>query len=315
MPTMPSPPGDAAVYEAIVDTLQSIFGVHRGFRPVHAKGIVCEGSFQAAPAARSLSRAPHLQGAAVAVLARFSNFSGLPTVADADPTASPHGLALRFQLASGASTDLVAHSYDGFPVATAVEFLAFLRALAASGPGASPPTPLQQFAATRPLVQRFLEAMPSAPRSFATQAFYAVHAFRFTNQQQQSRVGRLRLVPLAGELRLSAAEAAQRPHDFLFDELAVRLERGPAQFRLRVQLAAAGDPIEDPTQAWPAEREQIELGTLRIVQLHADSTALQQSLHFDPARLPEGIAPADPLLAVRSAAYAVAGRRRQLAAA
>ncbi|HVA64475.1 MAG TPA: catalase family peroxidase [Terriglobales bacterium] len=314
MSALPFPPAEAAVSEAIVDTMQSIFGVHRGFRPVHAKGIVCEGSFQAAPAARALSRAPYLQGTTVPVLARFSNFSGLPTVADADPTASPHGLALRFQLAAGASTDLVAHSYDGFPVATADEFLAFLRALAASGPGVPAPTPLQQFAANRPAVRRFLEATPP-PRSFATQAYFGVDAFRFTNQQQQSRVGRLRLLPLAGELRLSAAEAAQRPHDFLFDELAVRLERGPAQFRLSVQLAAPGDPIEDPTQAWPAAREQFELGSLRVVQLHADSFALQQSLHFDPARLPDGIAPADPLLAVRSAVYAVAGRRRQLAAA
>ena len=38
------------------------FGSHPGFRLAHAKGIVCEGTFVASPAAAQLSRAAHFSG-------------------------------------------------------------------------------------------------------------------------------------------------------------------------------------------------------------------------------------------------------------
>jgi catalase len=45
-----------------VDALNALFGLHRGYRPVHAKGILCEGTFAPAATAASVSRAPHFQG-------------------------------------------------------------------------------------------------------------------------------------------------------------------------------------------------------------------------------------------------------------
>ncbi len=297
--------------EQIVDALNALFGLHRGYRPVHAKGILCKGTFSPAATAASVSRAPHLQGASVPITVRFSDFAGVPTVADGDPLASPRGMAISFHLPGGIDTDIVAHSYDGFPTRTAEEFLEFVRALAGSGPGSADPKPLTSFLASHPQARRFAEAPKPAPSSFATESYYAVNAFRFINREGASRPGRYRIRPEAGEAHLDAAEASRRPGNYLFDELAERLSRGALRFRLLVQLAAEGDPVDDGSQPWPQGRPQVELGTLSITSLVADSAAAERRLVFDPAKLVDGIELSDDQLpAVRSALYAVSYRRR-----
>jgi catalase len=171
------------LYEQVIDTLNAIFGSHPGYRPVHAKGIICEGTFRATEQARSLTRASHMQGQSVPIKVRFSNFSGAPVARDSDPMASPHGMAIRFQLEGNASTDIVAQSYNGFPARDAEEFLAFLRALASSGPDAPKPTPLETFLSNHPAARHFVEAPKPAPQSFATTSYYAVDSFRFINRE------------------------------------------------------------------------------------------------------------------------------------
>ena len=65
----------ASVIAQIVETMRALAGAHPGFRPVHAKGIVCAGTFRGAPEARRVCRAPHLQGQAVPTVIRFSKMS------------------------------------------------------------------------------------------------------------------------------------------------------------------------------------------------------------------------------------------------
>jgi len=220
-------------------------------------------------------------------------------------------MAIRFHLPSGASTDLVAHSYKGFPARTPEEFLSFLRALASSGAGASTPTALDTFLATHPQAKLFAIAPKPIPVSFATESFYAVDAFRFTNQEEASRYGRYRVIPDGGTKHLDAVESARRPANFLFDELADRLSRGPIKFYIAVQLAEEGDVIEDPSLPWPDERPEAELGVLNVTERMMDSAAIERTLDFDPSRLVDGIElSGDPILLVRSAIYAIARRRR-----
>jgi len=88
-------------------------GIHPGFRPAHAKGILLLGVFTPASEASSLTRAPHIKGNSTPVTVRFSDFGGIPTVPDNDPQgASPRGCAIRFHLAAHVHTDIVAHSVD-----------------------------------------------------------------------------------------------------------------------------------------------------------------------------------------------------------
>lgn len=298
-------------YHQLIDALEALFGMHPGFRPVHAKGVVCEGNFVPAKGASTLSRAPHFRGGIVPLTVRFSDFTGIPTIADNDPNASPRGMAVRFHLANQGFTDIVAHSYNGFPARTVEEFLGFLQAMAASGPGAPKPSPIEIFLKSHPRAKQFAETPKLAPESFATESYYAVDAFRFTNSKRKSRYARIRIVPVLGVRYLDVTAAAAMPPNFLFDELSNRLAREPVQFHLMAQLAAKGDAIDDASQAWPDNRPQMELGILSITHIFTDSDGAQQKLLFDPAHLVEGIeASKDPLIQARSELYAVSFQRR-----
>jgi catalase len=132
-----------------VDTLNSVFGKQTTQRATHAKGIVVQGKFKPAEATQGLSDAPHFRQA-VPVTVRFSDSTGIPTLPDADDHATPHGMALKFHLPDGSETDLVTHSFNGFPAATADEMRQFLIAIGSSGTGVSSPTPLDTFLAAHP---------------------------------------------------------------------------------------------------------------------------------------------------------------------
>jgi hypothetical protein len=56
--------------DEVVERFHGIFGCHQGYRPVHARGIVCSGSFTATSAAASLSRAGHLRGSPIEATVR-----------------------------------------------------------------------------------------------------------------------------------------------------------------------------------------------------------------------------------------------------
>src|SRR5712692_6665622 len=125
-----------ALAQELLDAIDEQFGLHPGFRPAHAKGLMCSGMFTPSLEAAHLTRAPHARTASTTVTVRYSNSTGVPTIPDNDPARSgPRGMAIRFHLADHAHTDIVAHSTNGFPVRTGEEFVQFLRAVTAAGAG------------------------------------------------------------------------------------------------------------------------------------------------------------------------------------
>ncbi|MBX9628832.1 MAG: catalase family peroxidase [Gemmataceae bacterium] len=291
-------------------------GAHTGFRPVHARGGMYAGTFAPAAGAADLTRAPHASRPATPVTVRFSPAGRVAATADNDPReSSPQGMAVRFHLGEHAHTDIVAHSHNGFPVRTGEEFLAFLTAAADSvKPDAPTPPPIAAFLETHPAARRFVEAPKPIPSSYARQAFFAVTAFKFTNAAGAGRFGRFRLVPGAGTEYLTAEQAAARPTDFLAAELSERLATGPVRFRVVVQLAADGDPVDDATVVWPKDRPQAEFGTLTITERIDELAPDNRKVIFDPDPRVDGIGPAgDSLTQVRSDIYLMSGRRRRAA--
>ena len=228
----------SALIADLLDALDKLAGgVHPGFRPVHAKGLMYSGTFTPSPGAAKLTRAPHSVRPTTPVTVRFALAAGIPTVADNDPEASPQSIAVRFHLAEHVHTDIIAHSVDGFPARTGEEFLEFIRAAAASGPGAPTPPPIGAFLATHPAAKAFVEDPKPIPTSYARQEYFAITAFKFTNAAGQGRFGRFRLRPEAGTEFLTPEQAATKTSDFLAAELSERLAGGPARFRVMVQLA------------------------------------------------------------------------------
>jgi len=298
---------------ALVDALNKLSGgPHSGYRANHAKGVMVSGSFTPAPEAKGLSKAPHFLRK-VQVTVRFSNSTGVPALPDADPNASPHGMAIRFDLGKGATTDIVGISANAFPVATPEDFLAFLQAVAASGPDAPKPTPIEQFLGSHPAALKFVTTPRPAPESFGTLAFYGVNAFKFTNAKGEARFARYQILPLAGEVALDAAAAAQASPNYLMDELPARVGKGAVKFKLLAQLAGPGDKLDDATVSWPAGNAVVVLGTITLDKVVPNQAAAQKTILFNPVALPAGIEPsADPVLAARFPAYAVSfGQRAQ----
>ncbi len=166
---MPLPKDDKliALSQDLLQQFDTIFGLHPGFRPAHAKGTMLTGTFTPSSDAASLTRAPHIQRESTPATVRFSDSTGLPLVPDNDPNANPRGLAIRFHLGEHLHTDIVSHSTDGFPTRTGQEFLEFLSALASSDPSKPSPSPIEAFLGTHPKALEFVQAPKPAPSSFA----------------------------------------------------------------------------------------------------------------------------------------------------
>jgi catalase len=300
----------------LLDVLDKVSGgVHPGFRPVHAKGTMYSGTFVPAPGAKDLTRAPHATRSSTPITVRFSTSSGIPTAADNDPNeSSPQAMAVRFHLADHVHTDIIAHSFNGFPVRTGEDFLAFFRAIAASGPGAPNPPPIVAFLGNHPAAKAFVEAPKPIPSSFARQAYFAINAFKFTNAGGLSRFGRFRIVPEAGTDFLTPEQAAAKSRDFLAAEMLERLAKGPVRFRVRVQLAQQEDDVTDGTVVWPDSRELVEFGTLTLAERIDELATEWRKVIFDPVPRVDGIdSSGDPLIEVRSEIYLLSGRRRRAA--
>jgi catalase len=305
-----------ALSREVIDTFDKANGgVHPGFRPAHAKGILLKGIFTPAPEAASLTRAPHLQRNSTPVTARFSDFAGIPTIADSDPQgASPRGFAVRFHLAEHVHTDIIGHSVDAFPVRTAEGLVDFLNAVIATTPTAPHPNPIEQFLGAHPTAAAFVQLPKPIPTSFARESFFAVSAFKFTNADGMSRYGRYRILPLAGNEYLGEAQAAAPAPNFLFDEIKERVAREPVRFRVTVQLAENGDVTDDATIRWSEQRPQRAFGEIGLQQIVADDAHEQQQIIFDPIPRVDGIeASADPLFEPRANVYLMSGRRRRAA--
>jgi catalase len=298
--------------EQLVDAINAVAGAHAGHRAAHAKGVLCAGTFTPTGAAGALTRAAHFAGGRVRAHVRFSNGSGDPGAHDG--ARDGRGMAVKLYLPDGTTTDIVAISLPVFFVRTPEDFLVFTHARVPDPETGQPDLQkvgafLAEHPETVPAVQFALSAEP--PASYAQCAYHGLHAFGFEGADGRVRWVRYHWEPEAGEATLSDAEAHEREPDYLSRELAERLERGPVGFSLRLQLAGEDDPIDDPTAAWPEDRETVEAGRLEVSALAFDRDRDGDVLVFDPTRVTDGIVCSpDPILAVRSQAYSVSVERR-----
>jgi catalase len=147
--------------------------------------------------------------------------------------------------------------------------------------------------------------------SFATVTYFSPHAFGLVDDAGRTTWVRYRLLPEAGERRITDDEARALGRDYLHSELAERLGGQTVAFELWLQLADDGDPLEDPTAVWPQERELVQAGRLELGELVADPETGGHIEVFDPTRVAEGIElSADPILHARPRAYSVSAYKR-----
>lgn len=295
----------------LVDGLNAAYGRHPGQRAAHAKGVLCAATFQPSPDAATVTRAAHLTGGAVRAHVRFSNGSGNPQAPDG--VRDGRGMAVKFYGPAG-TADIVCLSLPVFFARTPDDLLDFNAARRPDPEtGAPDPERVGAYLAVHPeAIAAVTAAMTHPiPASYAALPYHGIHAFGFDTDGTTTRWGRYRFVPELDIAPLADDDAAARPPDYLRDELAERLTAGPARYRLDLVLAGPDDDVDDPSVAWPDERETVVLGTLEITGVADDREHDGDVLVFDPSRVGDGITLGDDaILRARPGAYAVSVARR-----
>ncbi len=292
----------------LVDALNGVFGKHKA-RGSHAKGFCVAGQFEASSGAAAITRASMFQAdKRTSLIGRFSIGGGNPKAPDNGK--SVRGLAVR---ATDANERLewIFISAPHFFAQTPEQFVNFFKVRAPDpATGKMNPEAIAAFSKANPATTKqaaYIGGQP-VPASYAAVPYWSTNAFIATNASGKTQAVRWRFEPVAGRLGLTEEEAKAKGADFLRPELADRLSKGPVVFNVIAQLAQPGDQLTDPTEPWPADRTEVNMGRLVISSI-TDQACDRET--FLPTVLPAGLAPsADPVLAARGGSYAVSLGRR-----
>jgi catalase len=298
--------------DRVVGAIEGAFGVTPGERRNHTKGTCALGEFVGTPEAAHYSRSALFSGKTVPVVARFSLAGGNPKAPDTAKSA--RGMALEFRLPGGALQHMTMLNTPVFGAMRPSTFLDLMVALKPDPATGKPdPEKMKAFKASHPdnQAQADFLARNNPPASYATSAYFGIHTFKFVDAIDKVTPVRWRFVPQDGELRLSDEEMKSAPANFLEQKLIERTRRGPLRWDMMVSVGQAGDSEDNPTLAWPENRQQFKAGTLTISAAMAQKGAECEKINFDPLVMGDGIAPSnDPILLFRSPAYAVSFGKR-----
>ncbi len=292
----------------LVDALNGVFGKHKA-RASGAKGVCIAGQLEASSSAATLTQAALFQAdKRTPIIGRFSVGGGNPKAPD--NAKSVRGIAVR---ASDGNERLewVFISAPQFFAQTPEQFVSFLKARVPDpATGKANPDVVAAYSKANPATTKqsaYLNSQP-VPASYGALPYWSTNAFIATNARGKTQALRWRFEPVAGRLGLTDDEAKAKGGDFLRAELAERLTKGPVVFNVIAQLAQPSDQLTDPTEPWPADREEVNMGRL-VIDRVTDQACDTET--FLPTALPAGLAPsADPILNARPTAYVESLDRR-----
>ena len=299
--------------QKMMDTAEASGKQQPGFRRAHSKGVCFAGTFVPTPEAAKLSMARAFSQRSIAVIGRFSTPSNNPYAPD--NSAPVRGMAVRLKTDDGQEWRIAMNSFPFFAAATPQAFQAMNEA-GRPDPATGKPDPekMKAVLALHPEIAAFQAWAKTAPKSdsLGNTRYNGVNAFRLTDAQGAERMVRWSMRPRAPFVAMSPEQLKAADANFLAEDLDRRLAAGPLIWDMVLQFAAPGDPITDPSKAWPDSRPETTIGSLTLVRAEPQATGPCRDLNFDPLTLPTGIAGSDdPILHARSATYSVSFNRRE----
>lgn len=304
-----SPPMNPA---AMVDQFEATGGKFEGYRRSGAKGICAAGEFIGSAEGRAISSASAFSGQKIPVIVRFSIGGGNPKAPD--NAKSQRNLALQFDLPGNEVWQMGNISAPVFGASTPQQLMGRLQSLQADpATKAANPERVKAFTDANPevLIQGRYFASQPVPASYAALKYWGVHGFGFTNAKGEKTWGKWVFEPLGGVQGLTDDEAKAKGPNFLFDDLRQRVAAGQVAFSFNLEVAQAGDRLDNATVPLPEGRKKVTLGQLKVTSVAADAGGPCLAITFDPNRMPKGVEGAqDPMLAARAAPYVISLSRR-----
>lgn len=299
--------------QRFTDAIETANGhVWRGYRRAHAKGVCVAGYFEGNGQGVALSSARLFAPVRTPFIGRLSIAGGSPYGLDAK--ARVRSMALELNSDDGQQWRMAMNSFPFFGVSSVAAFYEQTRA-STPDPATGKPDPARQaaFVKAHPEFARFADwaAYAPWPTSWANTTFNGVDTFRFVNRGGQARNVRWSMQPQAPFAAMTAEQRDRADADYLAEDLAARLANGNLRWDMVVTLAQAGDPV-GPSQSWPDDRQRVTVGTVVVQSTTPQTTGACRDVNFDPLVLPTGVhGTDDPILAARSAIYAVSFDRRE----
>lgn len=287
--------------------------VYHGFRRAHAKGVCVAGYFEGNGKGSALSRARVFAQVRTPFVGRMSIGGGSPYGLDGQ--ARVRSMALQLNSDDGQQWRMAMNNFPFFGVSTVQGFYAQTVANTPD-PATGKPDPAKRaaFARSHPEFARFAAWANSAPwsTSWANTTYNGVNTFRFVNRAGQIHDVRWSMLPQTPFVAMTAEQRAAADGSFLSADLQQRLAQGPLRWSMVVTVAQPGDPIADPSQTWPEQRQHVDVGSVVIESTAAQATGNCRDINYDPLVLPTGVQGSeDPILAARSAIYSVSFNRRE----
>ncbi len=287
--------------------------IYPGYRRAHAKGVCIEGYFEGNGQGVPLSKAGVFKPVRTPMVGRMSIGGGSPH--GMDGSARVRSMALQLIDASGQEWRMAMNSFPFFAVSSV---RAFYDQSVASAPdpdtGKPDPEKMAAFASAHPESANFANWARTAPwtTSFANTRYNGVNTFRFDDADGGQRHVRWSMHPQTAVEEMTQEQRAAADADFLAEDLAQHLAKGPLRWDMVVSMAGEGDSITDPSKPWPDSAAKVTVGTVVVERSEPQATGVCRDLNFDPLILPAGVDGSDdPILAARSAVYSVSFTRRE----
>ena len=290
----------------VIEAFEGVQGPIRAYRPSHPKGTCATGTFEGTAEGARLSVSPTFGGQRIPTIIRFG-VGGGPTAADT--SRSTRSLSIRFQVPDGTAWDMANISVPIFGAPTPEALVEGLR-VRRPDPATGRPNQeaINAFVAANPkttLQGRWLAAN-APPASWATTPYWGVNTFRFRGADGEIRPARWVFEPVAGTQRLNEEQTRSLPADFLAEELRGRVAQGPAAFDMMLIFPQAGDDLNDPTAAWPDDRQRVTVGRLTVTGVAPGPGGACDRISFLALANSPGVEFSDdPTLRARPAPYAL----------
>jgi len=199
------------------------------------------------------------------------------------------GLGLQFSLPDGELWRTAMINLPVFPLRTPQAFYDQLIASKPDPKQASPdPAKMQEFLARYPetvAATKIIKGQP-IPSGFANSTFHGLNAFHFINAAGNSTPVRWLFTP--EQPFEAASDVPPQVKNYLFDALIEQIHHQPLRWHLIVIVGQPADPTDNATLPWPAEREQIDVGTLTLDRAESDDNSAATDINFDPLSASRG---------------------------